>query len=120
MSGAGVAAAKARIQREFAAVHADLTSAFSELDLTPEVVDEELGGLQFTPESESVELVDFEEDTNATLASEMARCEQATPTPVSGGSELYTFIIDGPISESYQELIALAMREMPEDTGKTL
>ncbi len=57
MSGAGVAAAKARIQREFAAVHADLTKAFSELDLIAEVVDEELGELQITPETESVELV---------------------------------------------------------------
>ena len=116
MSGAGVAAAKARIQREFAVVHADLTKAFSELELVEQVVDDELSQLQTTPESESVEwIADFEEDTSATLAAEMLRCEQ-NASPVSGGSGsgLYTFTIDEPIRESYAELIALAVREMGE------
>ncbi len=91
MTGAGVAAARERIEREFAVVHGELSRAFAEieLELDEKIVDAELGQIAFTDEdiavAETVELVEIDE--NATFESTLLRCEQSTSTPVGGGSE---------------------------------
>ena len=123
MTGAGVAAARERIEREFAVVHGELSRAFAEieLELDEKIVDAELGQIAFTDEdiavAETVELVEIDE--NATFESTLLRCEQSTSTPVGGGSELYTFVVE-PVYETAQQLFEAALSAMGDAGEETL